>query len=145
MNEDKNCMDFQPCWNCAKCFGGCSWSRDFIPVDGWKATPTIKRNTNHPDVESYQIEYCPEFEPDKPIDPQAINDDGCARFLAAYFKAAANDYRAALRTYFRMQKYLDSKSDKAMRRNVNLIGECFTDDIAECLRREVLNDSKAMA
>lgn len=53
---------FQPCWTCQNaCNGGCSWSREFKPVDGWKAIPTyIQENGEH--ANSYKIIYCPEYE-----------------------------------------------------------------------------------
>ena len=43
------------CWVCQNCFGGCSWSSEYIPVEGWKAkkTPT-----------SYLVLSCPEFLPE---------------------------------------------------------------------------------
>lgn len=52
----------QPCWTCSKYCGGCSWTkRDPEPVEGWEATPTVKRNKG---VASpyYAIHYCPEYE-----------------------------------------------------------------------------------
>lgn len=60
----------QPCWDCKKALGGCSWSRDFTPVKGWKATPTKKAGNYHrggqyPPMKSYRITYCPEFEPEE--------------------------------------------------------------------------------
>ena len=61
----------QPCWDCKKALGGCSWSRDFTPVEGWIATPTYKagnyskKRGRLPPMKSYQIEYCPEFEPEE--------------------------------------------------------------------------------
>lgn len=62
----------QPCWDCKKALGGCSWSLDFTPVEGWIATPTYKAGgtrsdgTRYPPMKSYQIEYCPEFEREPP-------------------------------------------------------------------------------
>lgn len=58
----------QPCWNCKKALGGCSWSQDFIPVKGWEAQKTVKSGgvrgdgTKKPPMESYRITFCPEFE-----------------------------------------------------------------------------------
>ena len=49
----------QLCWHCGNCYGGCSWSRSFMPVDGWEATP-VKRDN----VETYEITNCPDFNPD---------------------------------------------------------------------------------
>ena len=61
----------QPCWDCAKYYNGCSWSRDFTPLEGWVATPTYKAGvtrsdgTRYPPMKSYHITYCPEFEPEE--------------------------------------------------------------------------------
>ena len=44
------------CFKCAKSScGGCSWAKDFTPVEGWIAE-TVKYNN------SYRIYWCPEFE-----------------------------------------------------------------------------------
>ena len=48
----------QPCWTCAKAYGGCSWSRAFVPVEGWEAKPS----KTHED--GYRIKMCPEYECD---------------------------------------------------------------------------------
>lgn len=55
---------FQPCWTCTKSCGGCSWSRSFKPIDGWKAKPTIIAGQGD-EFSSYEIEYCPEYEKEK--------------------------------------------------------------------------------
>jgi hypothetical protein len=58
------------CWKCQKASGGCSWSRDFIPVDGWEAKPSqilIACQNQTKDkkpkyTESFDVHSCPEFE-----------------------------------------------------------------------------------
>lgn len=59
------------CWNCEKACRGCSWSRDFIPVKGWKAKPTklyVRQETLASGkkkkyyTESFHVKECPEFE-----------------------------------------------------------------------------------
>lgn len=52
----------QPCCTCCKAIGGCSWSRDFEPVKGWEAIPTIIHQSNSADIHSYAILQCPEYE-----------------------------------------------------------------------------------
>ena len=32
----------QICWTCKNACGGCSWSRNLTPVEGWKAEKTIR-------------------------------------------------------------------------------------------------------
>ena len=39
------------CWVCQNCFGGCSWSRDYTPVEGWKTRANL-------------VLSCPEFQPE---------------------------------------------------------------------------------
>ena len=51
----------QPCCTCKNFYNGCSWSRSFTPVDGWKANPTVITHGNR-SLESYEILYCPEYE-----------------------------------------------------------------------------------
>lgn len=51
---------FQPCWTCKNACGGCSWSKDFTPIPGWKAEKTYHRsNGNY--AESYKIASCPQY------------------------------------------------------------------------------------
>jgi len=50
----------QICWTCKNACGGCSWSRNLTPVEGWKAEKTIVRGCG-PAFESYSIEYCPQY------------------------------------------------------------------------------------
>lgn len=58
--ENKNSEFSQLCWHCANATGKCSWSRDFTPVKGWTATPTIIKNDDHIQS-SYAITACPEL------------------------------------------------------------------------------------
>lgn len=53
------------CWDCKKSFGGCAWSREFKPIEGWKAKLTKIKNgvgiyTRNTD--SFDVYECPEFE-----------------------------------------------------------------------------------
>lgn len=50
------------CWSCKNACGGCSWSRDFTPVEGWNATPTKINSHRLGQIDSYIIHDCPEFE-----------------------------------------------------------------------------------
>lgn len=70
------------CWGCEKACGRCSWSREFVPVPGWKAIPTkIYQYTSSGEhkhryhTDSFDVYECPEFEPLKAMNPDAsIND-----------------------------------------------------------------------
>ena len=68
----------QICFDCENARGKCSWSKDFIPIPGWKAEPTRvlmaevttkagKKKKYYTD--SFSIKECPKFEPLK------INND----------------------------------------------------------------------
>jgi hypothetical protein len=54
------------CWRCQKAGGKCSWSKSFIPIEGWKAIPTkLKindRSRRDGETDSFDIYECPEFE-----------------------------------------------------------------------------------
>ncbi len=60
-----NCRNAVPCGE-----RGCSWSRSFIPVEGWVARPTVylsysahgRRTLMH----SFAVRSCPLFLPDAP-------------------------------------------------------------------------------
>lgn len=62
------------CWDCAKCGGDCSWSRDFEPVPGWDAEERMLYffRSNLCDYEreerSFYVKKCPEFERDSYFD-----------------------------------------------------------------------------
>lgn len=47
---------------CQECFNfGCSWHKEFKPVDGWEAEPTTKSDGSKV-IESYRVTRCPEFQ-----------------------------------------------------------------------------------
>jgi hypothetical protein len=57
------------CWECKKSTNdGCSWSKDFTPVEGWGAIPTSikmvgKSKRNKGKIEpSFKVNACPSFE-----------------------------------------------------------------------------------
>ena len=59
------------CWRCTKAIGTCSWSEEFIPVNGWDATPVKIKSTppmgcDVKYIDSFYVKSCPEFIPDPP-------------------------------------------------------------------------------
>ena len=54
------------CWTCQNAVLGCSWSKHFIPVEGWDATPTMlyAKDKAHGGVRSYEVHRCPQYVPD---------------------------------------------------------------------------------
>lgn len=60
------------CWLCGNYCGGCSWTRNFIPVEGWEAEedvikegkPSYTKNGYVREIrtiKSYKVKKCPEF------------------------------------------------------------------------------------
>ena len=56
------------CWTCQNACGGCSWSKRFIPVEGWdaKRRDVMKGQDHRTPNESYFVISCPQYVPDKP-------------------------------------------------------------------------------
>ena len=52
------------CWGCKNACGGCAWSRDFKPVEGWEADKTTVKCDNGIVYRSYHVKSCPEYNPD---------------------------------------------------------------------------------
>ena len=54
------------CWTCKNAVCGCSWSKDFTPVEGWEAIPTKVRGNIEIDewLDSYLVVKCPRYEED---------------------------------------------------------------------------------
>ena len=57
------------CWTCQNACGGCSWSRNLEPVEGWEAKPTrlniyISEGNEGMDC-SYHVINCPQYIPDE--------------------------------------------------------------------------------
>lgn len=52
------------CWRCQRATSHCSWSRYYIPVEGWVAEPTTIRNPKG-SIRSYCVISCPEFKEDE--------------------------------------------------------------------------------
>lgn len=49
------------CWKCQRALGFCSWSRNFVPVKGWTAKPTLIKQKEGNYTKSYCVEKCPQF------------------------------------------------------------------------------------
>ena len=50
------------CWHCTKSVGSrCSWSANFVPVEGWEAKETWIHTSGNDYIQSYQVISCPQF------------------------------------------------------------------------------------
>lgn len=60
------------CFDCAKAGGGCSWSRDYVPVPGWRAEPIkLRANGRVEREDSYKVFSCPLHEPRRKVNGHA--------------------------------------------------------------------------
>ena len=84
-------MPKQLCWNCKNACAGCSWSRYFIPVKGWTATPT-KIYSNDIVIPSYLITACPKYIPEN------------KNFKVKTDKQIAEELGISLRHYYRKKR-----------------------------------------
>ena len=50
---------------------GCPWSRNFDPVPGWTAEPTVLKAGNSKPIETYHITACPMFDRDDRYKPES--------------------------------------------------------------------------
>ena len=78
------------CFLCGNACGGCSWSRDFTPVEGWDAEPTIGKSHH---TKSWFVKACPEYTNDRKIDPAGIPNSSIHALAAAVVEQAISDYR----------------------------------------------------
>ena len=69
-----------PCIDC--CTHGCSWEREFKPVQGWNAKRTTIKNGDHVTM-SYHIFHCPLFKrhPARKTDKMELNEAQSKFFL----------------------------------------------------------------
>lgn len=63
--RDYKKVSMQPCWTCKNaCNGGCSWSREGKPVNGWTAEKSyLPSNNIH--ANTYKIISCSQYKPDR--------------------------------------------------------------------------------
>ena len=78
------------CWRCKNCFGGCSWSESFEPVEGWRAERTIIQHFNA-ETPSFLVRDCPRFAVDDG-EREYVDNDGFQNLMEAIYKRAAQDY-----------------------------------------------------
>ena len=81
------------CWDCDNCYGQCSWSAIFKPVNGWIAEKTIVDNQT-----SYNVIYCPEFTQ--------------GRERQKTYKELAKEMGVSLRTYYRKLETMGGKESE---------------------------------
>ena len=53
------------CWDCQNAVAKCSWSINFIPVEGWEAKPIKIKQKKNIFIDSFIVLNCPKFIRDK--------------------------------------------------------------------------------
>lgn len=101
------------CWSCknavpkirnGKYICGCSWSKDFQPVEGWTAEKDVKGENGGNRMESWNVLDCPEYEKDVPdgsICTDDISDDTYVSVAERMLESQMHRYRNALEKYAR--------------------------------------------
>lgn len=84
------------CFRCSKFAGGCSWSHDFTPVDGWIATEGRESTQYANGKPWYKIYYCPQYEKQKKHTKRHYDDVGIQNLAVAIFESAGTEYRNAI-------------------------------------------------
>lgn len=87
------------CFNCVNAVNGCSWAREFKPVDGWTAKKTQignSSNYNHRIIDSYYVTECPLFQ--YGLSPLGEGDiDAYIALAHAIVSGLVEEYKNALR------------------------------------------------
>lgn len=85
------------CWRCSRSTdSSCSWSRSFVPVDGWDAEPTERYSEVY--KTSYNVHSCPKF---KEYDTRPLKDIGTEKLCDAVMARAGTDYMRLLKAISR--------------------------------------------
>lgn len=80
------------CWKCSRSTdSSCSWSRAFIPVEGWDAEPTERYSEVY--KTSYCVRSCPQF---KAYDKRPLKDIGTEKLCDAVMARVGADYMKIL-------------------------------------------------
>lgn len=87
------------CESCGNACGKCSWSDGtFTPVDDWDATPT-KVTMSPITVDSYFVNSCPKFVPDKTRHTTHIVPERVTALMCAICERAIRDYAECVIKY----------------------------------------------
>ena len=134
-----NKPDFHPeslCFRCGNCLDGCSWSRSFVPVEGWRAEPNY---INSDEAESYHVIECPLYVPDAPKNIEKIHEDGFKPLLYAVLNNMVRDYANA---YIKLQASVSDevriRSEQTLNEIESFVTQPMFDDVVDVL--EIMAD-----
>lgn len=82
----------QLCAKCRNACGGCRWSDELLPVEGWNAEPTkIYINKGKP-IDSFHVIACPMYIPDRKKNVDHLTNDAAYRLMYAILFSLVRDY-----------------------------------------------------
>ena len=84
--EDQLCAK---CWNAC---GGCRWSDELMPVEGWNAEPTKVYIDKRKPVDSFHVIACPLYIPDRKKNVDHLTNDAAYRLMYAILFSLVRDY-----------------------------------------------------
>lgn len=120
--ENKQIKKATLCWRCRHAVPsastGCSWSRRFVPVEGWTAEKHRQRS-NGSVYETYCVTSCPLFQKDSRNSADSCKDDtGCIRIAEHILRGQMNRYRTALERYARTRSDNDLAQFRSIERDL---------------------------
>lgn len=87
------------CWNCKRNCSGCSWSKSYIPVNGWvaeKKTYSVTSNKRYPPTvyDSYTVKKCALYEQDNECNIRIMErcEDGVFEMIYGMVDRSVKDY-----------------------------------------------------
>ena len=98
------------CWTCARAHRGCSWSENQMPVEGWRAEPTVLCGG----IDSFLVLECPLHVHETRAarrDASGLDQTGCEELVQAIVMTAVRDYlalrteRVAIERFFRSEVF----------------------------------------
>lgn len=89
----------QLCAKCANACGGCRWSDDLLPVEGWDAEPTKVYIDSGTPMDSFLVKSCPMFKPDGPRHVKSLTDDAFFRLIYAMLFELVREYAHSYKTF----------------------------------------------
>lgn len=128
------------CWSCKNCEGGCSWLREFKPVEGWEALHDVKKNdaAGRGDLESYLVLLCPEYVKGRCTGVESY--EGAEQIVIEVAKLLADEYEAAYKNYLASgsvtRKHLDMMKE-SMKNGLLAYMDIDVDNFCRKLEREV--------
>lgn len=132
------------CWRCSRSTdSSCSWSKDFIPVEGWYAEPTERYSEVYRN--SFNVKSCPMF---AQYETRPLNDIGTEKLCNAIMARAGTDY---MRTLQSIEKTTDEEHLSDLKRTAHALERFFKSEYAEmfginptymmgAIKRKVKND-----